>query len=202
MVRAVLIDLDGVVRIWRPERDARAEIAAGLPSGAIRRAAFATSIIESAMRGRVSDERWRRCIVDALYSEHPEADAELAVRLWSESPGEVDSNVKRMIRACRSSASVVLVTNATSRLQLDLRRLELSAEFDGVINSSEIGSCKPHREIYDAALRAAGVRADEALFVDDTNRNVEAARELGMAGHHYRGTDLLRAELARRGLLT
>jgi putative hydrolase of the HAD superfamily len=201
MIRAILVDLDGVIRIWSPEKDRQAEQAAGLPGGAIWKAAFSKDLLLPAITGRVSDEDWRRQVVDQLRLDFPQADADEAVRLWSSSSGEVDWDVVEVVRVCRKRAPVVLITNATSRLPFDLERLGLADEFDRVINSSEVGWIKPQAEIFRAALQAVGVSAKVAFFVDDNAEHVAAACQIGMTGHVYGGVDQLRRELERLGLL-
>lgn len=101
MLRALLIDLDGVVRLWEPRADAHAEQAAGLPAGAIGRAAFAPEFLHPAITGRVSAEAWRRGVSERLQRAFPAADAAMGVRLWSASAGVVDHDVAALVRACR-----------------------------------------------------------------------------------------------------
>lgn len=105
-----------------------------------------------------------------------------------------------LVTACRRRGPVVLVTNATSRLPDDLHQLGLTTAFDAVMNSSSIGVAKPDPKIFAAALAVAGVPAPDALFVDDTLANVEAARHLGVIGHHYVGVTELRQALEACGL--
>jgi len=198
-LRALLIDLDGVVRLWSPGNDRRAEEAAGLPAGAIRRAAFTPELLQPAITGRVPDPEWRRRVAERLRADFPAADADLAVRLWSESVGEVDAEVLGIVRACRGGRRVVLVTNATTRLPDDLRRLGLAEAWDAVVNSAEVGAAKPDTRAFAAALRAAAVDAAEALFVDDSTENVAAAEALGIPAHVHRGAGALREALRRAG---
>lgn len=47
-----------------------------------------------------------------------------------------------------------------------------------------VGFRKPDKEIYSHALRNAGIRAEETLFVDDLLKNVEAASALGIKTYH------------------
>lgn len=55
--------------------------------------------------------------------------------------------------------------------------------FDAVIDSSEIGVRKPHPGIYRRALEAmGGVEPERAVFLDDLDANVDAARRIGMHG--------------------
>jgi FMN phosphatase YigB (HAD superfamily) len=201
MLRALLIDLDGVIRLWRSQENPAAEAAFGLPPGSVRRVAFAPERLLPVITGQIRDEAWRLQIRDQLALEFPGADVAGAVAWWSSPYGEVDSAVLELIGECRARAAVVLITNATSRLPDDLRRLGLDGAFDHVINSSVVGAVKPNPAIFQAALVAAGVAAADALFVDDTPGHVEAARRLGIAGHHYTGPAALRDELLARGLL-
>lgn len=200
--RALLIDLDGVLRLWSPDNDRLAERVGGLPAGAIRRAAFSKDLLLPAITGLVSDEQWRQQVLDRLRAEFPAADTERAVQTWSESSGAVDQAVLRIVRACRRAARVALVTNATSRLPRDLERLGIGDEFDAVVNSSVVGAAKPQEDIYMAALASAGVPAAQAMFVDDSPANVEAAVGLGMVGHLYRDAQALHAQLVHAGLIT
>jgi len=55
--------------------------------------------------------------------------------------------------------------------------------FDAVIDSSEVGLRKPHPDIYRMALETMGVNDPaQAVFLDDLEPNVEAARNVGMHG--------------------
>ena len=53
--------------------------------------------------------------------------------------------------------------------------------FDVLCFSCELGVAKPDREIYETCLRMLQVSAQACLFVDDSVRNVSAAREAGMS---------------------
>ena len=52
--------------------------------------------------------------------------------------------------------------------------------FDFVIASSEQNVRKPDPAFYDLALNRAGIKAEEAVFLDDLGINLKPARELGM----------------------
>lgn len=61
--------------------------------------------------------------------------------------------------------------------------------FDAVVISGEVGMRKPEPEIYVHALELLGVRAEESVFVDDLEPNVEAAVRLGMVAVHHTSYD-------------
>ena len=195
MIKAVLTDLDGVVRKWDPEIIQQAETAAGLPRDALPSTAFESDLLLRAITGRISDAGWRTEVAERLRLRFPDADAAEAVRLWSLSPGEIDTDVLELLQRCRECAGLVLVTNATTRLESDLKRLGIRRTFDHIINSSSIGHAKPHPGIFNAALDLLSVNPGEALFIDDKIENVDAATGIGIHGYHYTTLDGLKCEL-------
>lgn len=62
-----------------------------------------------------------------------------------------------------------------------IRQLGLEDCFDGIIDIYDIAPhCKPMPEAYQAALRLSGeTRSDQCIFIDDSPRNLAAARDLG-----------------------
>lgn len=61
--------------------------------------------------------------------------------------------------------------------------------------SCDLGLRKPDPKAYREVLRRLGTEAPECVFVDDQERNVLAARELGMIGLHFEGVDRLQGQL-------
>ncbi|MFN8679233.1 MAG: HAD-IA family hydrolase [Thermomicrobiales bacterium] len=184
-VGGLLCDLDGVVRLWPAHVVAVAEDAAGLPRGSIHETAFAADLLPLAITGRLSDEAWREEVGNRLRAAYPEADARGAVAGWSASPGVVNQPVLDLLRQRR--VPVALITNATSRLHQDLAALGLDGEFDHIINSSRLGVAKPDSGIFEAALQAIGLPADQVLFIDDDARHVAGATELGIRSYQFMG---------------
>ena len=197
--RAILIDLDGVIRRW-PANDHALEQRFGLPPDAIRAEAFSRHRLRPAIRGTVSDDEWRRGVADALRERHPGADAIGAVTAWSAGIGTVDARVLELLEACAPVSGRVLLTNATSRLNDDLAAHGLSTRFGAVVNSSEVGAVKPEPAIFEAAIRACGREADEIVYVDDDRGNVASGCAMGLRGHRYENEASLRAFLTRSGM--
>ena len=79
---------------------------------------------------------------------------------------------------------------------------ELDELFEVVVDSSEVGMRKPEPEIYELTLKrlGEGVDATGCVFVDDTDVNCEAARELGMRAVLFESSEQAIAEL--EGLLS
>jgi HAD superfamily hydrolase (TIGR01509 family) len=198
--RALLIDLDGVVRRW-PDDDAALEQRCGLPRGALRRVAFAPELLLPAITGAVRDEDWRASVAEELQRRYPRSFVEEAVAHWSEPVGELDGTVMALLARRRAHLRVVIATNATTRLPGDLRALGLTDAFHAIANSSEVGFAKPAAQYFHQALALAGAGAAEALFVDDSHDNVAAAHALGIRAHHFTGVDGLARFLTEADVL-
>ena len=67
--------------------------------------------------------------------------------------------------------------------------------FELVVDSAFVGMRKPDREIYELTVERLGVRAHECLFVDDLERNCDAARAAGMTPVVYRSPAQASAEI-------
>jgi putative hydrolase of the HAD superfamily len=180
----LLIDLDGVLRLW-PKDDFALEQAQHLPAGSISRTAFDPVLLERAISGRITDQEWRSEVAKKLTASYPSSRAEHAVAAWSKPIGSVHYDVLRVVIQARRYCRVGLVTNATDRLPRDLVGLGLAEHLDFVVNSSDVGFAKPNAEIFRHALAIAGAQPAETLFVDDTLENVSAATELGIHAHHF-----------------
>jgi putative hydrolase of the HAD superfamily len=192
----LILDLDGVLRLWDPAIIADAEANHGLPAGALADAVFRDAArLEQAVTGRLTDAQWRRAIADELATAYGDA-ARGAVAQWSQPAGAVHVEVLELVRQQRAHRIVAILSNATDRLDDDLRRLGLNSEVDVVFNSSALGHAKPDHRVFLDVCAGLGAAAGACTFVDDSLRNVIAAVELGLAGHHFTTVDGLRAFLS------
>jgi glucose-1-phosphatase len=66
--------------------------------------------------------------------------------------------------------------------------------------SCVLGASKPNPLIFREALRTSGVKAGEAVFIDDIAAFAEAAQRLGMAGIHFQGAEKLPGQLRELGI--
>lgn len=190
---AVLCDLDGVLRRW-PDITAL-DSAHDLPSGTLAAAAFAPERLRPAVTGSCTDEQWRAAVAADLAATFGSDRAAAVVADWTALTGEVDQEVAEILAAARRRMPIVLVTNATTRLESDLALLGVGELVDHVVNSSRAGVAKPSPEIYRLAAERAGAPPTRCLFVDDSAGNVDAARSLGMTGLVFERPGSLREAL-------
>jgi epoxide hydrolase-like predicted phosphatase len=79
---------------------------------------------------------------------------------------------------------------------------DLDTRFDAVVISDRVGLRKPGPEIYQLAASLIGLPPGECLFVDDTERNLPPARDLGMGTLLFTGAAEEISEIERLTGLT
>jgi putative hydrolase of the HAD superfamily len=72
--------------------------------------------------------------------------------------------------------------------------------FRGKVISCRLKLCKPDAAIYEHALKAHGLDAAEAVFIDDVDVNVAAAAKLGIRTIHFKNTTQCERELRAIGV--
>jgi putative hydrolase of the HAD superfamily len=184
--RALLIDLDGVLRRWDPSVPASVERSYGLPSGVLLDTAMEWGLYRPAVAGELSDADWMADVAARLPL--PPDRAAAAVAEWQRDRGVVDAEVLGFVRDVRAAGRPVgLATNATDRLRGDLSSLGLAGEVDVVVSSWEIGIHKPAPEFFARASAALELEPHWVLFVDDDDRAVRGARAAGMPAFRWTG---------------
>jgi HAD superfamily hydrolase (TIGR01509 family) len=109
----------------------------------------------------------------------------------------IDEAVVGILAQLRGQHLLCLLTNSPSPL---VRRLldtnNLTALFDLVVVSSEVGCAKPDPTIYRRTVDRLSVGADRALMIDDNAANIQGAVGVGMKGLLFTSSSQMREALA------
>jgi len=73
--------------------------------------------------------------------------------------------------------------------------------FDGRVISCRLQLCKPEAGIYEHLLRTFGLRPAETIFIDDVQKNLDAAAKLGIGTIRFENAAQCERELRARGLV-
>ncbi len=187
-IRAVICDLMDVLILSGDQAGRRTyEARVGVAAGALERAMFDSPLFRDAIAGHIPAEAlWRdvarvlgvapgewRAAADAFASAHT-----------------LNTELLAFLRALRPHYRTAILTNAPSDVRTwGIGRFDLERHVDLIVVSAEEGMHKPQRDVFLLAARRLGVRAEEAVFVDDDARYVAAARALGMCGIRFECTD-------------
>ena len=94
---------------------------------------------------------------------------------------KMNKELVNWIERKKDNYTISLLTNNTSSLDKVLKeKFQIEYLFDFIFNSADIGMVKPNPEIYKHALEKTKTEPKNCLFVDDSERNVKAAKKLGI----------------------
>ncbi len=82
-----------------------------------------------------------------------------------------------------------------------LERFDFLSWFDGIVVSGVEKMKKPDARIYQLTLDRYNVIAENAIFIDDKQENVEAAKKAGIHGIHHTAAQQLKNELKQLKVL-
>jgi putative hydrolase of the HAD superfamily len=198
-VRHIFFDIGGVLGSngWDREQRAAAAQHFGLDVTEVEdRHGEAVATLE---QGRMPLDEYLRCTV--FYRPRPFDLAEFKAYMLAQStpfPETID-----LARALARTGRYRLMTINNESAELNQYRLEqfgLRDIFITFFSSCWVGILKPARRIYDVALAMSQAEAEDSVFIDDRERNLEPARALGMRTIRFTDALGLRQELAAMGV--
>jgi len=80
-------------------------------------------------------------------------------------------------------------------------KLDFLEEMDGYMLSYRYHMLKPDLKYYELLLDTYGICPKEAVFIDDVEKNIRAAQELGIQGIVYQSREQARQELVKLGVM-
>ncbi len=197
-INAVVFDLGGVLIDWNPRH--------------LYRRLFADADEMEEFLATICTDEWHRehdlgadikesC--ERLASLHP--DHRDMIMAWAErgeemAAGQFDQNVDVLSELREAGVrSYVLSNMEPEAFTIRYERFPFMKWFDGYVVSGIEGVAKPDLRIFEILLERYGLQPVSTVFVDDSKRNIEAARALGINVVHYTSTERLRRELRALG---
>jgi putative hydrolase of the HAD superfamily len=180
-VRAIIFDWGGVIQALPDEAHfAEWERRLALEPGTLRGILWG-EVWHQLEVGAITNHDFRQYVADRLGLPDAEAARCFLEEFYADS--QLNPKVAATARALRGCYKIALLTN-TLPGQDDLIRkrfgLDVYSEFDVYINSAYVGLRKPDPAIFHLTLDQLGVAPQQAVFLDDSLRNVDSARELGI----------------------
>lgn len=116
--------------------------------------------------------------------------------------GAIDGTVEILADLRERGVPLYGLTNwSAETFPIGKRRFEFFSWFKGIVVSGEEKMVKPDPRIYRVLLERYGFAAHDAVFVDDVQRNADAAAALGFHGIRFTDPPALRRALMTLGLL-
>lgn len=199
-IRSVVFDFGNVICFPVPdEKIARAAEECGLTTDVFLRAFWADRLPYDG--GMAPEEYWRR-VAKAASAEFDDSLIEKMVRHEIRFWNTFDERVLAWIDLLRARGYTVgILSNLPHPLAEALRaRPGFLEHFDHVTFSCELRLFKPQAAIYLHSVEGLGVAAEETLFIDDRQENVDGARAVGMNAELFTTWEEFAAVPARYGL--
>lgn len=200
-IQAIIFDLGGVLIDWNP------------------RYVFDENYFDTVEKreeffARICTSDWNeqqdagRLIADATHElilQHPEWEKPIRdyYGRWTEMlKGPINETVEIFSQLKESGDyKLYALTNWSAELfPIALQRFDFLHWFDGRVVSGEEKTRKPFAEIYQLLLKRFNVKAEEALFIDDSARNIKTAAALGIHTICFHNPDQLKTALAAHGI--
>ena len=184
-IRAVVFDIGGVLEITpRTGWVGRWEAQLGLPAGGLM--ARLGEVWRAGSVGSISEAEVERRTGELLGLDRAQLDAFMA-DLWAEYLGTLNAELAAYFAGLRPRYQTAILSNSfVGAREKEQARYGFGDLCDLIIYSHEVGMQKPDRRIYALTCARLGVEPGEAIFLDDVEAAVAAAREFGMRAILFR----------------
>jgi glucose-1-phosphatase len=187
-IKAIIFDVGGVL-IRTEDREPRQKMAErlGLSYQDLYTDVFDSEMAARATIGELDEmEIWDH--VRDKFNLEPNEMEEFRRNFWA--GDRLDHELIEFIRSLRNDYRVGLLSNAWSGTRASLTdNYAFLDAFDVTIFSAEVRMKKPDSGIYNRVLKELEVEPHEAVFVDDFEENVLAARQLGLHAVHFKSRE-------------
>jgi putative hydrolase of the HAD superfamily len=150
--------------------------------------------------GAVNDETFHRLVSARLGLSKNEMPLSAFVRAYCDVFTLNNVVLDAWARCRRERVVLAAVSNICPLRHSELMTIGAVDVFDHVLVPYREGLRKPSKEFMVRALDRCGVRAEDALFVDDLEENLGPADELGITTHHFTGNDRFLAFMREHGM--
>ena len=189
MIKALLIDGDGVVikphkyfseRLREEGKNLPEEIVLPFFKNEYSKVAVGKADLRTEVSKYLKDWQWEGTVDELL-------------RFWFEGENELDMEVLQLIKVLREKGFKCYLCSDHSRYRADdlIKNIGLGKYFDGAYFSGYVGYTKGESEFFKFVLDDLNLNSDEVIFFDDDDKNVEAARSLGIKAEVYEGAEQL-----------
>jgi len=112
---------------------------------------------------------------------------------WKHYLTPIQANVEVLNNIAQKSINLYVLSNFHKEAFEEVyEKYDFFSHFDGMIISYREKTVKPEKEIYEKLINRYNLKPDSTLFIDDSERNIEAAKKLGFKTIHFNDNMKLR----------
>lgn len=195
MIRGIIFDFGRVISAQKPlslfqsyERDL------GLEAGALNRLMFDSPEWRDALLGRKTIDEYWRTVGPRLGLQTSDQIENFRGRYHADE--RIDPQVLNLMERLFGKFKLAVCSNSPRGLVHWLADWNIDTLFAVIFCSGDEGVAKPDPAAYEITLERMGLEPAQAVFVDDTPENVEAAVACGLHGVHFSNGPALERELS------
>ncbi|MFH1650282.1 MAG: HAD-IA family hydrolase [Candidatus Woesearchaeota archaeon] len=160
---------------------------------------FFTSKLPSLNRGKLTEREFLARLFESLGASHQVEEAVQFLRSFD----IANEEVLKLVRALQKFGTTAAFTNeALDASDYRVQHFKLDSYFQHIFVSSRIGAAKPDILAYKIVLEMLAVPPSEIVYVDNHERNLDAARALGIQTILFTSAAQLKTELLRWASIT
>jgi len=195
-IRAIMVDVDGVLIIHPDERgwSANLERDIGIVAASLQADFFAPHW-DDVVHGRAS---LRDCLSPYLQKAKPQLTCDELIDYWFRNDAHLNRSLLVELASLRAGGTKIHLATVQEheRARYLWDDLDFRSQFDGLHYAAELGFSKPDARFYRSIEIRTGFAPHELFFIDDKLANVEGARACGWSARQWTGETSLRALLA------
>ncbi len=200
-VKTIIFDLGGVLIDWNPRYVYR-----DIFDDEEKIDWFFENICTSDWNEKQDAGRSLQEATEELVLKHPEYENEVRAYYgrWEEMLGGPINDTVEILRTIKEANNYNLyaLTNwSAETFPVALDRYDFLKWFDGIVMSGEEKTRKPFADIYHTLLSRFKIDPSEALFIDDSLRNIKGAEEVGINGIHFESPQQLLHDLRQMDII-
>lgn len=199
-IKAVCFDFGGVIELYE-DGDIMAKIGKLLN---IPLADFKSEYFKNNHLSNVNNQNWEDVVIKTIsvfnVSNEKEIEARSLIHRWYSSK-KLNTELLSWFPILKQKGfKIGILSNATTKRKEDLETKEIYDLVDAAIISADIGFQKPHKEAFDVLFQKLNVLPEETIFIDDAQRSLEKAREIGYHPILFKDNDQLKKDLQNFGI--
>lgn len=140
--------------------------------------------------GTITDDEVKEALIKRL----PENKGETACKIydnWVKTLTPVPNMQEIVFDLHKAGKKLYLLSNISTGFANSYAEVEWIKElfdcFDGLVFSGVAGKLKPNKDIFEHLLKTYDLKAEECIFIDDSQKNIDGAKTAGISGYLFDG---------------
>ncbi len=185
-MKALILDMDGVLKLVDIENAERNAQRIDFSFRELSDLLWNNEYLSDFLTGKINRQEWWMKVT-TLDERLDDVDQDI---IWNGVFGKnyFNNEILEFVKSIPDSITKVILTNCDS-ISKERILTEFGSEypFDYVISSSDLGYCKPEKNAFYKTLQIICTESRDCIFFDDSPKNVQSAKEIGINAYQYEG---------------